>query len=395
MAGFAAEARDGRWQAVVNIGIGGSDLGPAMATAALDAYADADLDVRFLSNVDGAHFGTVTRGLDPARTLFIVVSKTFTTTETLANAITAPRLDRSRRWRRSSQRPLRGSHRPPRQGPGLWHRRWCRLCHVGLGGWPLLPGLSGRISLIVAVGADAFVDLLAGMHHIDEHFRHRAVDQEPAGLAGAHRHLEPQLLGMADLRSAPLRPRTGPVPGYIQQLDMESSGKSVRADGTPVGTATGPVVWGQPGTQRSTRLPPVAAPGHRHRPGRVHRVLPAQPWASRTPRPANGQPVSPRPRLWPSAPPKSATPIAAFPATGPAPSSLATSSLPARWANWWPSTSTRCSPRPPCGDINPFDQWGVELGKSLATGIAAELAGAATPRTPPATPPPNHSSTAT
>ncbi|MDE0237842.1 MAG: glucose-6-phosphate isomerase, partial [bacterium] len=83
MAEFAAEARSGRWQSVVNIGIGGSDLGPAMATAALGAFADTDLDVRFLSNIDGAHFREVTQGLDPAQTLFIVVSKTFTTTETL------------------------------------------------------------------------------------------------------------------------------------------------------------------------------------------------------------------------------------------------------------------------------------------------------------------------
>jgi len=92
MAAFAAEARSGQWQAVVNIGIGGSDLGPAMAVAALAAHADADLDVRFLSNVDGAHFKAITSGLDPARTLFIVVSKTFTTVETLTTARTLVRL---------------------------------------------------------------------------------------------------------------------------------------------------------------------------------------------------------------------------------------------------------------------------------------------------------------
>ena len=114
MADFATEARGRQWESVVNIGIGGSDLGPAMAATALDAYAISDLEVRFLSNVDGAHFGAVTRGLDPARTLFVVVSKTFTTVETLANAHTARAM--GGRWcgnLASGRWPLRRRHCPP------------------------------------------------------------------------------------------------------------------------------------------------------------------------------------------------------------------------------------------------------------------------------------------
>ena len=378
MAGFAAEVRDGRWQTVVNIGIGGSDLGPAMATAALGAYADQDLDVRFLSNVDGAHFGTVIRGLDPTRTLFIVVSKAFTTTETLTNARTA------RAWIADAvgSENTGGHFAAVTASPdkaqefgidpdavfAIWD--W-------VGGRYSLASAVG-LSLMAAVGPDAFSDMLAGMHHIDEHFRTAPWDENLPALLGLIGVWNRNFWNWPTYAVLPYAQELALFPTYIQQLDMESSGKSVQADGTPVDTATGPVVWGQPGTNgqhafhqllhQGTDIVPVEFIGFcrpSHGLAEHHDLLMANLFAQAEALAFGDS--------------NTGDPHRSFPGNRPSTvilgDQLTLRSLGQLVALYEHKVFTQTT----VWGINPFDQWGVELGKTLATGIAAELTGSATP----------------
>ena len=293
MAAFAAEARGGRWQAVVNIGIGGSDLGPAMATAALAAYANADLEVRFLSNVDGAHFREITRDLDPARTLFIVVSKTFTTAETLTNAITA------RAWVAEAVGPDKaGGHfaavtASPEKAqdfgidPGAVFAMW-----DWVGGRYSLASAVG-LSLMAAVGPNAFVELLAGMHQIDQHYRTAPWTENLPALLGLIGIWNRNFWGWPTYAVLPYSQELALFPAYIQQLDMESSGKSVRADGSPAGTTTGPVVWGQPGTNGQHAFHQLLHQGTDIVPAEFIGFCRPNHGPHRAPRPAYGQLVRP------------------------------------------------------------------------------------------------------
>ena len=378
MAGFAAQVRDGQWQAVVNIGIGGSDLGPAMATSALAAYANTDLDVRFLSNVDGAHFEAVTQNLDPARTLFIVVSKTFTTTETLTNARTA------RAWVADAVGPEKaGGHfaavtaSPDKAqdfgiDAGAVFAMW-----DWVGGRYSLASAVG-LSLMIAVGADAFAELLAGMHQMDEHYRTAPWTENLPALLGLIGIWNRNFWGCPTYALLPYSQELALFPAYIQQLDMESSGKSVQADGTPASTSTGPVVWGQPGTNgqhafhqllhQGTDIVPVEFIGFcrpNHTLGEHHDLLMANLFAQAEAL-AFGAPDADDPHR-------------SFPGNRPSTvilgDQLTSRSLGQLVALYEHKVFTQAT----VWGINPFDQWGVELGKTLATGIAAELTGAATP----------------
>ena len=253
---FADEVRGGQWtghtgqqiKTVVNIGIGGSDLGPAMAYGALRDHSDRDLQFRFVSNVDGSDIVEATRDLDPATTLFIVASKTFTTVETLTNATTA------REWLTASLGDDAVAHHFVAVSTadekvaefgidtdnmfGFWD--W-------VGGRYSFPSAIG-LSLMVAIGPDAFDDMLAGFREVDEHFRTAALEDNLPVLMG--------LLGIwyrnfhgADTHAVlPYSEYLQRFPAYLQQLDMESNGKSVTRDGTTVDVQTGPIVWGEPGT---------------------------------------------------------------------------------------------------------------------------------------------------
>ncbi len=378
MAAFAAEARSGRWEAVVNIGIGGSDLGPAMAAAALDAYADADLGVRFLSNVDGAHFRAVTRGLDPARTLFIVVSKTFTTTETLTNARTA------RAWIADAVGSEQaGSHfaavtaRPDKAHDfgvdagavfALWD--W-------VGGRYSLGSAVG-LSLMMALGADAFAELLAGMHHIDEHFRTAPWTENLPALLGLIGIWNRNFWDWPTYAVLPYAQELALFPAYIQQLDMESSGKSVRADGTPARVATGPVVWGQAGTNgqhafhqllhQGTDIVPVEFIGFcrpNHGLDEHHDLLMANLFAQA--------------EALAFGAPEVGDPHRSFPGNRPSTVIFGDQLTPRSLGQLVAIYEHKVFTQATVWGINPFDQWGVELGKTLATGIAAELTGVATP----------------
>ncbi|MEU0370271.1 glucose-6-phosphate isomerase [Streptomyces sp. NPDC006283] len=258
MAAFSERIRSGEWTGhtgkrirnVVNIGIGGSDLGPAMAYEALRSYTDRDLTVRFVSNVDGADLHEAVRDLDPAETLFIIASKTFTTIETITNATSA------REWLLTNL----GA------GPDAVAKHFVALStnaekvsDFGIDTanmfefWDWVGGRYSYdsaigLSLMIAIGPDRFREMLDGFHLVDEHFRTAPPETNAPLLMG--------LLGIwygafFDAQSHAVLPYShylSKFTAYLQQLDMESNGKSVDRDGNPVDWQTGPVVWGTPGT---------------------------------------------------------------------------------------------------------------------------------------------------
>ena len=258
MATFAGRVRSGEWvgstgeriAAVVNIGIGGSDLGPVMAYDALRFFSDREMTFRFVSNVDGADIAEATRDLDPATTLFIVSSKTFTTQETMTNAGTA------RDWlvaglgQRSRRRTPFRRRLDERAGcRRLRHRHREHVRLLGLGRGPLFDGLGAiGLSTMLAVGPEHFPDLLAGFHAVDEHLRTAPLEQNLPVLMGLLQVWNRNFLGCPTQAVLPYDNYLLRFPAYLQQLTMESNGKSVTLDGSPVGVDTGAIWWGEPGT---------------------------------------------------------------------------------------------------------------------------------------------------
>ncbi len=378
MAAFASEAHGGKWDALVNIGIGGSDLGPAMATAALATYVNQELDVRFLSNVDGAHFREVTRGLDPARTLFIVVSKTFTTTETLTNARTA------RAWVADAVgAKAANSHFAAVTARSDKAREFGIDANAVFAMWDWVGGRYSLgsavgLSLMAAVGPDAFADMLAGMHHIDEHFRTAPWAENLPALLGLIGIWNRNFWRWPTYAVLPYSQELALFPAYIQQLDMESNGKSVQADGTPAATATGPVVWGQPGTNgqhafhqllhQGTDIVPVEFIGFcrsNHSHIEHHDLLMANLFAQA--------------EALAFGAPDAGNPHQQFSGNRPSTVLLADQLTPRTLGQLVALYEHKVFTQATVWGINPFDQWGVELGKTLATNIAAELTGAAHP----------------
>ncbi|MFI1412699.1 glucose-6-phosphate isomerase [Streptomyces sp. NPDC020707] len=258
MSGFAERIRSGEWTGhtgrriknVVNIGIGGSDLGPAMAYEVLRAFTDRDLTVRFVSNVDGADLHEAVRDLDPAETLFIVASKTFTTIETITNATSA------RDWLLTE---LKAGQEAVAKHFVALSTNAEKVADFGIDTanmFEFWDWVGGRysfdsaigLSLMIAIGPDRFRELLDGFHLVDEHFRTAPAEANVPLLLG--------LLGVwygnfFDAQSHAVLPYShylSKFTAYLQQLDMESNGKSVDRDGRPVEWQTGPVVWGTPGT---------------------------------------------------------------------------------------------------------------------------------------------------
>ncbi|MCG7202411.1 glucose-6-phosphate isomerase [Streptomyces arenae] len=258
MADFADRVRSGAWTGhtgkrirnVVNIGIGGSDLGPAMAYEALRAFTDRELTVRFVSNVDGADLHEATRDLDPAETLFIVASKTFTTIETITNATSA------RTWLLDG---LGGDEKAVARHFVALSTNAGKVTEFGIDPdnmfefWDWVGGRYSYdsaigLSLMIAIGPDRFREMLDGFHLVDEHFRTAPAEANAPLLLG--------LLGIwygnfFDAQSHAVLPYShylSKFTAYLQQLDMESNGKSVDREGRPVKWQTGPVVWGTPGT---------------------------------------------------------------------------------------------------------------------------------------------------
>ena len=252
---FAVGVRDGSikgsagtsFDLVVNIGIGGSDLGPAMAVQALHPLTKGAPRVRFVSNVDGTDLANVLEDADPARTLFIVASKTFTTQETLANARSA------RAWLAGAL----GEAAVPAHFAAVStnakamdefgvnpNYRFVMWDWVG-GRYSMWSSIG--VSLAIAIGRDAFLEFLAGGHEMDQHFRSTPWDRNLPVLMGLLGLWNINGLELPTLAVLPYDGRLGRFPAYLQQLDMESNGKSVTIAGEPVGHSTAPVIWGEPG----------------------------------------------------------------------------------------------------------------------------------------------------
>jgi glucose-6-phosphate isomerase len=258
MGAFSDKVRSGEWtgatgsriRTVVNIGIGGSDLGPVMAYEALKAYKSPEIECRFISNIDPTDLYAKTHDLDPASTLFVVVSKTFTTQETLTNATEA------RNWLLAglsgdesavAKHFVAVSTNAQKVGDfgidtenmfGFWD--W-------VGGRYSLPSAVG-LSVMIAVGKEQFAEMLAGYHAVDEHFRTEPVERNVPALLGLLNVWYDTFLGAQSHAVLPYSQYLHRFAAYLQQLTMESNGKSTRLDGTPVEYQTGEVFWGEPGT---------------------------------------------------------------------------------------------------------------------------------------------------
>ena len=391
MRAFAEEVRSGRWlghtgrrvRNVVNIGIGGSDLGPAMAYEALRPYSDRSMTFRFVSNVDGADIAEAIRDLDPAETLFVVCSKTFTTIETLTNARTA------RAWLLDALGDQAAVSRhfvavstnaekvadfgiDPANMFGFWD--W-------VGGRYSYPSAIG-LSLLVAIGPDHFDELLAGFHLMDEHFRTAPFERNLPVLLGLLGVWYIDFFGAETQAVLPYSQYLGRFPAYLQQLDMESNGKSVTLDGRPVRVATGPVVWGQPGTNgqhafyqlihQGTRLIPSDFIGV-CRPAEVvgdhHDLLMAN-FLAQTEALAFGKTTE---EVLAEGVAPGLAPHRTFPGNRPTSTILAPELSPSVLGQLTALYEHKVFTQGVVWDVNSFDQWGVELGKVLATRIGAEL----------------------
>ncbi|MEH0422371.1 glucose-6-phosphate isomerase [Streptomyces sp. B21-083] len=258
MAGFAERVRSGEWTGhtgrrirnVVNIGIGGSDLGPAMAYDALRAFTARELTFRFVSNVDGADLHEAVRDLDPAETLFIVASKTFTTIETITNATSA------RSWLLAG---LGGDEKAVAQHFVALSTNGGKVADFGIDTanmfefWDWVGGRYSYdsaigLSLMIAIGPERFREMLDGFALVDEHFRTAPAESNAPLLLGLLGVWYGNFFGAQSHAVLPYSHYLSKFTAYLQQLDMESNGKSVDRDGLPVEWETGPVVWGTPGT---------------------------------------------------------------------------------------------------------------------------------------------------
>jgi glucose-6-phosphate isomerase len=405
MANFAAAIRSGAWRGhtgkriknVVNIGIGGSDLGPVMAYEALRHYSDRSLAFRFVSNVDGTDFAEATGDLDPAETLFIVSSKTFTTLETMANAHAA------RDWCTSGlgtevgvgsvapaavakhfvavstrEKEVRGFGIDPANMFEFWD--W-------VGGRYSMDSAIG-LSTMVAIGPENFREMLAGFHAMDEHFRTAPFGRNLPVLLGLLTIWYTDFFKAETVAILPYEQYLKRFPAYLQQLTMESNGKSVTLEGSRVAYATGPVYWGEPGTNgqhsfyqlihQGTRLIPCDLIGF-GRPlyplGRHHDLLMSNVFAQAEAL-AFGKTAE---QVKAEGTPGRLVPHRTFEGNRPTNVILAEQLTPrilgALVALYEHSVFTQGT----VWQINSFDQWGVELGKVLAQRIIPELESSAEP----------------
>jgi len=258
MAAFSARIRDGSWKGhtgkpirnVINIGIGGSDLGPVMAYEAMRSYTDPKMTFRFVSNVDGTDFVEATKDLDAAETLFIVSSKTFTTLETMTNANTA------RQWTLSK---LGGDEKAIAKHFVAVSTNAQEVSKFGIdtanmfGFWDWVGGRYSMdsaigLSTMIAVGPDNFRAMLAGFHQMDEHFRTTPFERNLPVLMGLLAVWYNDFFGAQTVAVLPYDQYLKRFPAYLQQLTMESNGKHVTLDGTTINYSTGQIFWGEPGT---------------------------------------------------------------------------------------------------------------------------------------------------
>jgi glucose-6-phosphate isomerase len=398
MAAFSDRVRSGehtghgghRIRNVVNIGIGGSDLGPVMAHDALLPYSDRDMTFRFLSNVDGNEAWEVLHDLAAEETLFVVVSKTFTTLETMTNARSA------RDWLlqhlggdqaavskhfvavSTNEAAVREFGIDPENMFGFWD--W-------VGGRYSYDSAVG-LSLMISIGPERFREMLAGFHSMDEHFRTAPFERNLPVIMGLLGIWYIDFLGAETHAVLPYNHYLGRFPAYLQQLDMESDGKSVTLAGEPVDYQTGPVVWGQPGTNgqhayyqlihQGTRLIPCDFIGfaRANHEVRGHQDLLAANCFAQTEALAFGKTPD---EVRAEGVPDALVPHKTFRGNHPTSTIFARELTPYVLGQLVALYEHKVFTQGTVWQINSFDQWGVELGKVLANRIAPELSAADEP----------------
>lgn len=391
MSAFADKVRSGGWtgftgkriRAVVNIGIGGSDLGPVMAYEALKHYSDRSLTFRFVSNVDGTDFAEATHDLDPAETLFLVASKTFTTLETMTNAHTA------RAWTLATLKDEKAiaKHFVAISTNAKEVTKFGIDTANMFGFWDWVGGRysmdsSIGLSTMIAVGPENFRKLLAGFHSMDDHFRTAPFDRNLPALMGLLTLWYTDFFDAQTMAVLPYDQYMKRFPAYLQQLTMESNGKRVTLAGTAVDYDTGPIFWGEPGTNgqhsfyqlihQGTHLIPCDFIGFcksLNPLGDHHDLLMANVFAQGEAL-AFGKTAE---EVLAEGVPEWLVPHKTFPGNRPSNTILAEKLTPevlgALVALYEHSVFTQGV----IWGINPFDQWGVELGKVLAQRIVPEL----------------------
>ena len=391
MGEFADRVRAGEWRGqtgkpirnIVNIGIGGSDLGPVMAYEALRHYSRRDLTFRFVSNVDGTDFAEATRDLDPAETLFIVSSKTFTTLETMTNARTA------RSWVLDAM----GDDSAIAKHFVAVSTNAAEVENFGIdvmnmfGFWDWVGGRYSMdsaigLSTMIAIGPAAFSEMLAGFHEIDEHFRTAPFEANLPVLLGLLTVWYSDFFGAQTQAVLPYEQYLKRFPAYLQQLTMESNGKHVTLDGQRVDYDTSPVYWGEPGTNgqhsfyqlihQGTRLIPCDFIGFLHtlNPlGDHHDLLTANVFAQ-TEALAFGKTAL---QVVDEGTPGWLVPHRVFEGNRPSNTLLLDQLTPAALGKLVALYEHSVFVQGTVWNVNSFDQWGVELGKVLAKTVADEL----------------------
>jgi glucose-6-phosphate isomerase len=392
MAEFSGRVRSGEWKGhtgkrirnVINIGIGGSDLGPVMAYEALKHYSERAMTFRFVSNIDSTDFAEAVRDLDPSETLFIVSSKTFTTLETMTNAHSA------RAW---SLDGLGGDAKSVAKHFVAVSTNAAEVARFGIdtanmfGFWDWVGGRYSMdsaigLSTMLAIGPDNFRAMLEGFHQMDEHFRNTPFERNLPVLMGLLGVWYNDFFGAQTVAVLPYEQYLRRFPAYLQQLTMESNGKRVTLDGTEVSYATGPIYWGEPGTNgqhsfyqlihQGTRLIPcdfIAFGQPLNQLGRHHDMLVANVFAQtealafgKTPEQVKAEGT-----------PDWLVPHRVFEGNRPSNTILADRLTPEILGNLVALYEHSVFTQGTIWQINSFDQWGVELGKALAQRMIPEL----------------------
>jgi len=391
MADLANKVRNGSWKGytgrpiknIINIGIGGSDLGPVMAYEALRYYSNRDLCFRFISNIDGTDFAEVTRDINPEETLFIVSSKTFTTQETMTNARTA------REWalaRLKDEEAIEkhfvavSTNIPEVKKFGILPENMFEFWDWVGGRYSMCSAIG--LSTMIAIGPDSFYDLLDGFHQMDEHFRQAPFEKNIPVMSGLLGIWYNNFFGAQTLAVLPYEQYLKRFPAYLQQLTMESNGKHITVDNKEVSYQTSPVYWGEPGTNgqhsfyqllhQGTRLIPcdfIAFNESLNAVGDHHDLLIANVLAQaealafgKTCQEAKAEGI-----------PEQLIPHRVFEGNRPSSTILLNKLTPVALGKLIALYEHSVFTQGVIWRINSFDQWGVELGKSLAAQILPQL----------------------
>ncbi|HWS33585.1 MAG TPA: glucose-6-phosphate isomerase [Actinoplanes sp.] len=398
MGAFADKVRSGEWKGhtgehiktIVNIGIGGSDLGPVMAYEALKDFTQRDIECRFVSNIDPTDLFEKTHDLDPATTLFIVVSKTFTTQETLTNAKEA------RAWLLEG---LGGDAAAVAKHFVAVSTNASKVADFGIdtdnmfgfwdwvGGRYSLPSAVG-LSVLIAIGKERFAEMLTGYHAVDEHFRSTPIERNIPALLGLINVWYDTFLGAQSHAVLPYAQYLHRFAAYLQQLTMESNGKSVRISGEPATFQTGEIFWGEPGTNgqhafyqlihQGTKLIPADFIGFskpNHDIGEMHDLLMSN-FLAQTGALAFGRTLE---QVEAEGTDPKVAPHRVMQGNHPTTTILAESLTPATFGQLVALYEHITFTQGVIWEINSFDQWGVELGKVMANQLAPKLTSRETP----------------